>query len=80
MMIYTNTGFKIFNNNKTNLLLIRREDLNFIFENATIKYFNNKKGIKLEDYNIGEEKYYSGQYKSMKSKKKFINSINVLSK
>jgi hypothetical protein len=72
----TNIGFKIFNNNnRIKLLLIRMEDLNSSFENATIKYFNKTKGIKLEDYNIGEEKYYSGQYKSLKSKIKFGNAI-----
>lgn len=70
-----NIGFKIFNNNRIKLLFMRMEDLNSSFENATIKYFNKTKGIKLEDYNIGEEKYYSGQYKSLKSKIKFGNVI-----
>ena len=69
----SNTGFKIFHNNGIKLLLIRMEDLNFSFKGATMNFFDLEEGIKLKDYNIGEEKYYSRQYKSLRNKIKLSN-------
>ena len=69
----TNTGFKIFHANGIKLLLIRMEDLNFSFSGATMNFFDLEEGIKLKDYNIGEEKYYSRQYKSLRNKIKLSN-------
>jgi hypothetical protein len=70
----SNTGFKIFDNNEIKLLLIRMEDLNSSFEDAIINFFDTEEVIKLEDYNIGEEKYYSRQYKFIKNRIKLSNA------
>tara|TARA_Y100001970_G_scaffold288237_1_gene414985 strand:+ start:565 stop:1431 length:867 start_codon:yes stop_codon:yes gene_type:complete len=60
-------GFRCYQNNNTQLLLMRMEDLDSFFEIATQDFFKLKSGIKLKKYNIGNSKYYSKQYKNIKS-------------
>lgn len=70
-----NNGYKIFQNKRIKLLLLRMEDLNNSFKGATMNFFELEEGIKLKDYNIGDKKYYSSQYKSLKNKIKLSDEI-----
>ena len=66
-------GYNIFKNSNYNLLLMRLEDLNLHFNEATKSFFNIEKGIDLENHNTSEKKYYSDDYKKHKSRIKIQN-------
>lgn len=61
-------GFKIFKKEQFNLLLTRMEDLDSSFKSSTKVFFKLDKGIELENYNVGNNKYYSKTYKQLKNK------------
>lgn len=65
---FPNKKFIIINKNEIDFLLLRMEDLNNTFAKSTKLFFDLSEELFLEDYNIGFEKYYSKQYKSIKSK------------
>lgn len=66
-------GFKIFKKEHFNLLLLRTEDLDSSFKSSTKEFFKLEKGIELENYNVGNDKYYSKTYKQLKNKIKINN-------
>lgn len=61
-------GYTILQKNKTKLLIFRMEDLNANFNKASQSFFNLEEGIELQDYNVGNKKYYSEQYNNTKKK------------
>jgi hypothetical protein len=65
---FPNKKYIIFKNQNVELLLLKVEDLDSVFENATKEFFNLRKGLSLINYNIGSEKYYSNQYETIKNK------------
>ena len=54
-------------------MLLKVEDLDSVFVNATKEFFNLRKGLRIKNYNIGSDKYYSNQYKTIKNKIKLSN-------
>lgn len=70
---FPNKKYIIFKNQNVELLLLKVEDLDCVFENATKEFFNLRKGLSLINYNISSEKYYSNQYKTIKNKIKLTN-------
>lgn len=72
---FTENKFIIYKNGKIELLLLRVEDLNNVFENATKEFLNLNKGLSLMNYNIGSKKYYSSQYKSIQNKIRINDEI-----
>ena len=60
--------YMIFKNQKVDLLLLKMEDLNDVFTNATADFFNIEEGIVLENFNVGKKKYYSKQYQKLKNR------------
>lgn len=72
---FTENKFIIYKNGKIELLLLRVEDLNNVFENATKEFLNLNKGLSLMNYNIGFKKYYSSQYKSIQNKIRLNDEI-----
>jgi hypothetical protein len=63
--------YVISKNQKVNLLFLKMEDLDDVFTKSTKDFFDLKEGITLENYNVGEKKYYSRQYQKLK------NTINI---
>lgn len=57
--------YKIFEKNNTSLLLIRMEDMNSIFSNATKEFFDLNNEIKLIHANESHNKHYAKVYKSV---------------
>ena len=67
--------YRIYKNGKINLMLIRMEDLAENFENASKIFLNLQDGIKLEQHNIGKNKYYSNFYKSIRTNMRIDKSL-----
>jgi hypothetical protein len=61
-------GYAIFKKNNIKLLIFRMEDLNANFKKGTQSFFNLEEGIKLDNFNVGDKKYYSDQYNLIKKK------------
>lgn len=74
-------GFSVYNKNEiqsvdfaierkenVELLMLKMEDLNTVFKKASSKFFSLDKGVELNTYNDGSEKYYSKSYRQFKNK------------
>lgn len=60
-------GYKTYDRNNVRLLLIRIENLNTSFNSACKELFeNNDLNLKLEEANIGDQKFYSEDYKKIR--------------
>jgi len=73
--------YVIFKNTNIELLLLKMEDMNDVFNKSTKDFFRKTNGIILEKHNVGEAKYYSDQYIKIKRNIKLDDTIltNIIS-